>query len=201
MTPSEKLGAFLRRLRCMKVTNWSSSSESDEINPDRFIALMEDADVATSKMIADPERHMVVLDIDHEAWLVKSSTPGHYHLYIEVPGGIEGRKYELMLHAMAAAGVLEGGYVKASVSRGYSSVRLPWVKKKKKEEAATNLQVDNVAKKSLLPFYNVHGAYTARQAFQQTVEDFYGVRAARTVQEEMKRRVEAAVDDDNFDFL
>lgn len=129
---SQALRRFIDRARCFKVTKWSTNSASDEHTPDRYEADTMSADVVSSRTKGSLDRekqHQVVLDIDHEAWLVKSTTPGHYHLYIEVPDGIDWTKYGTMMLAMAAAGVLEPGYVNASISRGYSAVRLPWVKK------------------------------------------------------------------------
>lgn len=71
--------------------------------------------------------HRPVLDLDIPAFLVPSSTPGHSHLYIdhEVPDEVFWR----LCDALAEAGILQGGYVSASKSRGYTSVRLPWIKK------------------------------------------------------------------------
>ena len=71
--------------------------------------------------------HHPVLDLDIPVHLVPSSTPGHSHLYIDT--GINGRKFWAMCDALAAAGVLQEGYVRACKTRGYTSVRLPWVKK------------------------------------------------------------------------
>jgi hypothetical protein len=71
--------------------------------------------------------HRPVLDIDLPAQLVPSSTPGHFHLYldVEVPHGA----YMALLEALAAAGIIERGYCNASRERGYTAVRLPWVRK------------------------------------------------------------------------
>ena len=42
------------------------------------------ATVVTSKVKNDPHnRHKIVLDIDLRTKLLESSTPGHYHLYID----------------------------------------------------------------------------------------------------------------------
>jgi len=71
--------------------------------------------------------HRPVLDLDIPAFLVPSSTPGHSHLYIDhdVPDDVFWR----LCDALAEAGILQEGYVSASKSRGYTSVRLPWIKK------------------------------------------------------------------------
>jgi hypothetical protein len=48
---------------------------------------------------------------------------------VDVPGGISQGYYESLLNALANAGVIERGYASASIERGFSCVRLPWVKK------------------------------------------------------------------------
>ena len=72
-------------------------------------------------------RHAPVLDLDFPCELLPSSTPGHFHLVMDI--NIPWDKYVKVLTAMADAGMLEGGYVDASIQRGYTSIRLPWVKR------------------------------------------------------------------------
>lgn len=71
--------------------------------------------------------HRPVLDLDVPAQLVPSTTPGHHHLYIDVD--MSWPTYKRLLRALAKAGVIEAGYAKASIHRGASFVRLPWVRK------------------------------------------------------------------------
>jgi hypothetical protein len=124
----QRLLTLFSRLRCYKVIRWASSSSFSDPG-DSELALMNEADVVSSRSQGLTGRHVVALDIDHPAWLVKSSTEGHYHLYIDVPGGIEHDKYMLLLTCLADCGVIEEGYAKASVIRGRSDLRLPWIKK------------------------------------------------------------------------
>lgn len=72
-------------------------------------------------------KHTVAIDLDVPARLVSSTTPGHSHLYIDVP--MTWPTYLSLLHALAEAGVIEDGYYGASERRGFTSLRLPWVKK------------------------------------------------------------------------
>lgn len=72
--------------------------------------------------------HYPVIDLDFDCELVPSSTPGHYHLYLNTP--VAEQKYFAMLKAMVDAGVVEEGFYSASVERGYTTCRLPGVKKK-----------------------------------------------------------------------
>lgn len=88
--------------------------------------LIEDAEVISSELLGT-DLHAPVLDIDIPAALVPSSTEGHFHLYIDQP--MTWRKYKRLLKAMAAAGLLEKGYVKASIRRKHTALRVPWVKK------------------------------------------------------------------------
>lgn len=88
---------------------------------------VEDANLVTSKVAGRVFRHKPVLDIDFPAQLVPSSTPGHFHLFLDKE--MEDETYWKLLEALADAGVIEHGYFKASVRRGFTAVRLPWVKK------------------------------------------------------------------------
>lgn len=72
--------------------------------------------------------HYPVLDLDFPAELIPSSTPGHFHLYLGK--AVPSAAYFTMLEAMVEAGLLEEGFVNASVARGYTAARMPWVHKK-----------------------------------------------------------------------
>lgn len=71
--------------------------------------------------------HRPVLDIDFPVHVVASSTPGHYHLYLDKQ--MPWRKYAKLIDALAEAGIIEQGYASVSEGRQYTSVRLPWIKK------------------------------------------------------------------------
>lgn len=73
------------------------------------------------------EAHKIVLDLDHPAILLDSSTPGHHHLYIDKT--LTWEQYEKLLLVLGEVGLLEEGYVRASLERRYTSLRLPWVRK------------------------------------------------------------------------
>lgn len=72
--------------------------------------------------------HRPVLDIDFKARLVPSTTRGHYHLYLD---GLELKwpAYKKLLIALAEAGVIQDGYMRASIARKATYVRRPGVKK------------------------------------------------------------------------
>jgi hypothetical protein len=72
--------------------------------------------------------HQIVIDVDHPVHVVESSTPGHHHLYVEIPP-VPTEDYFEWLEASAKIGLVEPGYVSAFKARGFSCVRLPWVSK------------------------------------------------------------------------
>lgn len=86
---------------------------------------IEQANIVTSDI--GHNFHYPVLDIDFEAFLVPSSTEGHYHLYLNKM--VPWRKYKRVLKAMKEAGLIEDGFYRAAIKRGYTSTRLPWIKK------------------------------------------------------------------------
>jgi hypothetical protein len=80
-----------------------------------------------TSLLAPTAIHKPVLDIDFPATLVESSTPGHHHLYIDKE--LTWEQYTKLLEVMVEVGLLQRGYVDAAIARGYTTVRLPWVKK------------------------------------------------------------------------
>lgn len=75
----------------------------------------------------DGSHHLPCIDVDVPAKLVPSSTPGHHHLYIDVP--LAWHDYCDLLDVMARCGIVEEGYVSAAKARGQTSCRLPHVRK------------------------------------------------------------------------
>lgn len=101
--------------------------------PDRklFESLEEAGDrasVMTSLVAGSRDgMHKIVLDVDMPVVVLPSSTPGHHHLIIDKMLGYT--EYFELVRALVRAGVVEPGYKDASIARGYTAVRLPWVKK------------------------------------------------------------------------
>jgi hypothetical protein len=81
--------------------------------------------VTSSLGIAD--RHAPVLDLDIPHELVPSATPGHSHLYLDV--AMTWEQYKKLLRVLADVGIIEHGYYRASVAKGFSAARLPWFPK------------------------------------------------------------------------
>lgn len=74
----------------------------------------------------------ILLTCDHH--YLPSSTPGHAHLYLDF--ALPETKFFTMLDLLRKAWFIEPGYADASKHRGYSAVRVPWVKKPQKDVAA-----------------------------------------------------------------
>lgn len=147
------LGSVLRSLKTY-IVDWKFTfvpKENVAYEPgiDREEADLDKANVVSSQLAGAfsdrHQRHYVLLDIDYEAFLVRSSTAGHYHLYLPVPGGVPHKDYMELLALLASCGVIEAGYAEVSIKRGHSDLRLPWVnksenKKHSDEEPDVNLK-------------------------------------------------------------
>jgi hypothetical protein len=87
----------------------------------------ERANVITSATAADATMHRPVIDLDMPAQLLPSGTKGHHHLLVDKEMSWE--QYSRLLAVLAEVGLVEPGYTAASLQRGFSCVRLPWVRK------------------------------------------------------------------------
>jgi hypothetical protein len=90
-----------------------------------------EANIVTSELTSNSstfaDEHKLLIDLDVPACLIPSTTPGHSHLYIDVT--TSSTRLFKVLDALADAGAVERGYAEASRARGYSALRLPWIKK------------------------------------------------------------------------
>ncbi|MFY1688195.1 hypothetical protein [Plantactinospora sp. WMMB782] len=112
-------GRALARVEFDADYNESSTPEAE------FVADVEKANLITS--MVSGRMHKPVIDLDLPARLVPSSTEGHFHLYIDQ--AVPWEAYVKLLEALADAGLVEPGYVRSSIARGFSAVRPPWVRK------------------------------------------------------------------------
>lgn len=85
------------------------------------------ANCVSSQVVGAKDIHMPAIDIDVPCRLVESSTPGHFHLYIDHP--ITWPRYAAILSALTEAGIVEQGYLDASLARGATYLRMPGHKK------------------------------------------------------------------------
>lgn len=88
--------------------------------------------------------HMPVLDIDRiPLRLVPSSTEGNFHLYIDK--AVKWSDYTQLLRLLAKMGILEQGWVDASLAHGQTFVRRPETPKPKVQAARRGYSVSDVS--------------------------------------------------------
>lgn len=131
MTRWERTPGYVpKRTHYNKVAFASRAHNEGEYDPNddgRVSCDPQDAQVVSSE-IKESSLHSPVLDIDFPARLVPSSTPGHFHLYLDGLS-MTWQDYEKLLNSLAAAGVVQEGYVYASIARKATAVRVPGCKK------------------------------------------------------------------------
>ncbi len=82
----------------------------------------EEANLVSSKLTYEHMNlHAPALDVDHKVECYESSTPGHYHILIDVP--MRWWKYKMLMWWMYKCGILEKGYYKASAKKKASYLR------------------------------------------------------------------------------
>lgn len=125
---SNQFQRALKRLHLFRVETWSSDSSDPKGDHPTAVSDLMVANIISSKHNApgDP-LHDVVIDIDLPVKVIES-TNGNTHLFIE-HDGIPQDQYFALLDALAGAGIVQPGYVRASKERGYTAVRLPWIVK------------------------------------------------------------------------
>jgi hypothetical protein len=108
-------------------------ADDPDAEPPRVTTDLAQATTTTSQMAHCPDMHRPVLDLDMPCRLIPSSTPGHFHLYID--RAMTWETYAELLGALSKANIIEPGYAGASLARGYTRVRLPWVRKEVRDPA------------------------------------------------------------------
>lgn len=102
-----------------------TATESYTANEPRYEVAEEDATYVGSYIETDilfGERiHWPAIDIDHPVWL-RESSPGKFHLYIDKD--VNESDYFNLLDALVNCGLVEEGFVKASIERGQTMLRL-----------------------------------------------------------------------------
>lgn len=79
------------------------------------------SNLLSSEMADGSGRHVLRVDIDHPCKLVESSTPGHFHLYVDKP--MRPEQMWNLLFEMANAGIVEEGFAAVSAKRGAAFLR------------------------------------------------------------------------------
>lgn len=122
----DKLPEWTRRQQLAKIPDPGDVKEDDYTGEHVDSDDITEAHVILSQDI-DTSLHRPILDIDFPVHIEESSTPGHFHLYLDKP--MPWPRYRRLLLALASAGVIEENYANVSDARGYTSVRLPWIRK------------------------------------------------------------------------
>lgn len=139
-TEEVALAKALSERKWRYVTHWTESADDNPEGEDpdsRPLADIDEANVVTSENWYYEEIreknpnydhvHLPVLDLDCRHTYIPSTTPGHGHLLLDV--ALNQEQFENLLNVLAECGILDYGYAKASLTRGYSAVRLPWIRK------------------------------------------------------------------------
>jgi len=103
------------------------NNKYSEGNP-RCVKSGEEPNLVVSLAVGETEKdnnaiHFPCIDLDFGAKLVPSQSVGHYHLYLNRP--ITWKVYKDLLRALADAGIIETGYMEASIDHGYTALRPP----------------------------------------------------------------------------
>ena len=93
------------------------------------------AHLVSSRIATGPHtgKHTPMVDLDIPTALLPSSTPGHHHLYLDLP--MTWRAYRRLLKALWKAGAIEKSYYTAAKRDRATHLRPPWAKK---QPAPTN---------------------------------------------------------------
>lgn len=83
----------------------------------------KDGNLISSRTDDEGNWHAPLFDIDYDAELIPSKTPGHYHLYLNKK--IPWEKYLNVLKAMAEADLIEENYYLAAKQRGKAMLTIP----------------------------------------------------------------------------
>jgi len=118
-------GSIPRVLR--EVRKWGSDSQEPRPGGPEIVTDIEHANIVTSEIEGKPGYHAPVLDLDIPHVYVPSTTEGHGHLYLDVK--LDWYQMHRLLTTLSQLGIIEEGYARASIDRGYSAVRLPWIRK------------------------------------------------------------------------
>lgn len=101
--------------------DWDPRDYRDAWTDDNRVQVDTEDDANLIASLTTNGAHAPVLDIDYPARLVPSSTPGHYHLYLdrEIPW----HRYQLALWALSVAGLIEPGFARAAAARKMTFAR------------------------------------------------------------------------------
>jgi len=144
MTDTPASDAFMRLARNLQAgdidfsANKDDDSGDDELDVEKLITEkpLREANSVSSRITYTPpfgtvaqstEYHKVAIDLDLDAALWETSTPGHHHLIID--HAMTWEVYAKLLTALRDAGLIQDGYLHACLVRKASWIRTPWTRK------------------------------------------------------------------------
>ena len=128
------------------VTDDGDYQLSPSINPEDIkptVVDQDNANLVSSKCASG--KHAPVIDVDIPIYVVPSSQLGHHHLYIDKE--ISWNNYVRILKALESAGIIETGYLKASLEREYTAVRPIGVTKPGSPRGSNVLKENSILRK------------------------------------------------------
>lgn len=97
-----------------------------DVTDDRWHTVVNEYDCNLVTSLLPNGQHAVTLDLDYDAQLLESRTEGHHHLYLDSRKSVSWKQYKKLLKQMAKCGLLEDGYVEASIKKGFTALRKPY---------------------------------------------------------------------------
>lgn len=121
------IGRTLHHVRFSKATGEFVKGEYGGTVAPRKIPVekVEDANLVSSRLANG--NHAPAIDLDFPAYLIPSSTPGHFHLYLEKE--MSWKDYSKLLKTLNEVGLIEDGFFKSSRHFEQTFLRLPHIKK------------------------------------------------------------------------
>jgi hypothetical protein len=120
------IGRTLHRVTFTKSGEFIKGEYGGTTTPRKVLVQnVEDANLVSS--LLDNGNHAPAIDLDFPIHAIPSSTPGHYHLYLELE--LPWKSYEKLLKVMAEIGVIEKGFYESAKHFKQTFLRLPHIKK------------------------------------------------------------------------
>lgn len=114
--------------------DWHTDGPTPVAEDRKVVTDPAEATLVGSRTVYDDFEHQPVLDIDFPAALVPSTTPGHFHLYLNHT--MTWGDYSKLLGVLHEVGIIEDGFYKMAMKREQTFVRMPGVKKKPGENGS-----------------------------------------------------------------
>lgn len=100
---------------------------NENVVTDNLAGVLNDCGMLFPKIQSSSGIRRLEIHTRHDLAFIPSSTPGHHHLILDA--NLPWSNYTMLLKTLARAGVIEKGFAGASIKKGFSAIRPPWVKK------------------------------------------------------------------------